>query len=83
MAADFLALSQEALACRTLGELMVSHNKLMEQASTNYFEGVNKLYGMMFNSWPNVAAPLREYSAAASDKMRKVMARNCRLEMSL
>lgn len=71
---DCAEFSREALACRTVKDVVNLQNKMTQQILDNYFEETSKLSEMLFESCNEALEPLNEQTAVASEHIRKAMA---------
>lgn len=66
-------LMKDAMACRTIDDMVAVQQKAVHQMSNNYFDITNKLYGVFFDSCSEAVGPLSDRSAAASKQIHKAM----------
>jgi hypothetical protein len=71
---DMAELSQQALACRTLKDVIELRSRSVQQVCNSYFNATNKLSGLLFDSCSEVLDSLNERTAMASKQLRKAMA---------
>ena len=71
---DFAEISRDAMACRSLSDMVELQNKAIQQVSDNYFSTVNKLSGMVFNFFNQAVEPFGERAASVTRHVRKAFA---------
>jgi len=70
-ASELSEISQEALACRTINDVMDLQARSMEQLSSSYFDMANKISRLAFDAWAEALAPVIKQADASSKPMRK------------
>ena len=71
LATELSEISQEALACRTINDVMELQTRSMEQLSSSYFDMVNKISRTAFDAWAEVLAPVIKQTDTYSKQMHK------------
>jgi len=70
-ASELSEISQEALACRTINDVMDLQTRSMEQLSSSYFDMANKISRLAFDAWAEALAPVIKQADTSSKQMRK------------
>ena len=68
---DFVELSQEVFACRTMQDMIGLQNKAMQQLCNSYFKYNEMLHNALSQSCDEVLTSINKNTAVASDKIRK------------
>jgi hypothetical protein len=70
-ASELSGISQEALACRTLNDVMELQTRSCEQLSASYFDMANKISRIAFDAWAEALAPVIRRADTSSKHLRK------------
>lgn len=70
---DYVEISKEAFACRTIKDMTELQSRAMQQVSDSHFDTTNKLFRMVFDSFSEALEPINERTAIASEQIRKAM----------
>ena len=70
-ASELSDISQEALACRTLKDVMNLQTRSCEQLSRSYFDMANKISRMTFDAWSKTLTPVLRQADISAKQMRK------------
>jgi hypothetical protein len=72
---DAMEICQEALACRTLNDVVELNNRVVKSSLDNCFEQISKLSSIMFEAAAEVCEPINERVSNASNQLSKLMAK--------
>jgi methyl-accepting chemotaxis protein len=64
-------ISQEALSCRTIDDLMELQKRACEQLSSSYLDMANKISRMAFDAWAEALTPALRQADTSAKHMRK------------
>lgn len=70
-ASELSEISQEALACRTISDVIELQTRSCEQLSSSYFDIANKISRMTFDAWAEALMPVLRQADTSSKNMRK------------
>ncbi len=72
---ECMELCQEALACRTLNDLVELNNRVVKSSLDNCFEQISKFSNIWFEAAAEVCEPLNERISLAGTQLSKLMAK--------